>query len=51
MSTDDVENFVDELYNYAKLIPLERMNSYNKQRHNHPSQSHNSSSASIDTLM
>ena len=25
MSTDDVETFVDELYNYAKLIPLERM--------------------------
>ena len=23
MSTNDVENFVDELYNYAKLIPLE----------------------------
>jgi hypothetical protein len=30
MSTDDVEKFVDELYNYAKRIPLERMNSYNK---------------------
>jgi hypothetical protein len=32
--------FVDELYNYAKLISLERINSYNKQRHNTSSQSH-----------
>jgi hypothetical protein len=30
MSNDDVEKFIDELCNYAKLILLERINSYNK---------------------
>jgi hypothetical protein len=33
--------FVDEFCNYAKLIPLERIISYNNQRHNNSSQSHN----------
>ena len=40
MSTDDVEIFVDESYNYAKLSPLEGMHLYNQQRHNHSSQPH-----------
>jgi hypothetical protein len=38
---DDVRKIADELRNYAKLNSLERINSYNKQRHNNLFLQHN----------